>query len=67
MSSQSTSVLDDAREMALLASVEAGTPEDCADAAVRVVLDHLIEESAVLVIPAVATAYMRKLLEELTR
>lgn len=35
-----------------------------ADAAVRLVLEHLIDESAVLVIPSVATAYMKKLLED---
>lgn len=36
-----------------------------ADAAVRVVLEHLVLESDVLAIPAVATAYMQKLLEDL--
>jgi len=39
--------------------------QHAADAAVRVVLEHLIEEADVLVIPAVATAYMKRLLEEI--
>lgn len=38
---QSAEVLDQAREMAILASVEGGTPEDCADAALVVVLECL--------------------------
>lgn len=36
-----------------------------ADAAVRVVLEHLIDEAGVLCIPDVAAAYMRRLLEEI--
>lgn len=35
--------LDGAHEMAVLAAVEAGTPEDCADAALLVVLDALVD------------------------